>query len=491
MDREFEEYENAIIAQSVSAEAASYAWYLARACKEPCPGQRSVWNGPDVDAAVAPWSVLLSAASPLGAHCMVRLRGTCIALRGGVNTPSFLERMLESAGCCGDLRRTRASVRVSPWRELDVVGLFSLWARVKRQRDLLEALGRAGGVVAGGFALQRLLLISEGAALGAGRSVERLGKRVDLDVYVSGGEAFLQVLRIAQSWLSAPERRRRGPPRSATATSAVAGGSTAAADLPFAAVSNADEEHFPFSVGEQVARPPPDCFPRAAAELALRQVPLPPFHAAWDGAAWANHYRTPSHAHSVLLAALHALPEQLSGSDASAAVCRVARLTGPRHRAAHPFVHGITVDGDALPDGNDYPIAGWSEVRNINIVELAPSVPAAAAVRGFDMEPLKVTMFIDAAGRFAFDASELTRACARRREIVLSPAPLKPVRFANRALAKLAAMELPPPPFDEMRHQRLQRIAPALHGVVADLVQRVRRFEAAGFKLVVAAPATS
>ena len=52
-----------------------------------------------------------------------------IALRGGVNTPSFLERMLESAGCCGDLRRTRASVRVSPWRELDVVGLFSLWAR--------------------------------------------------------------------------------------------------------------------------------------------------------------------------------------------------------------------------------------------------------------------------------------------------------------------------------------------------------------------------
>jgi len=38
---------------------------------------------------------------------------------------------------------------------------------VKRQRDLLEALGRAGGVVAGGFALQRLLLISEGAALGA------------------------------------------------------------------------------------------------------------------------------------------------------------------------------------------------------------------------------------------------------------------------------------------------------------------------------------
>jgi len=52
-------------------------------------------------------------------------------------------------------------------------------------------------------------------------------------------------------------------------------------------------------------------------------------------------------------------------------------------------------------------------------------------------------------------------------------------------------MELPPPPFDEMRHQRLQRIAPALHGVVADLVQRVRRFEAAGFKLVVAAPATS
>jgi len=131
MDREFEEYENAIIAQSVSAEAASYAWYLARACKEACasPGQRSAWNGPDVDAAVAPWSVLLSAASPLGAHCMVRLRGTCIALRGGVNTPSFLERMLESAGCCGDLRRTRASVRVSPWRELDVVGLFSLWAR--------------------------------------------------------------------------------------------------------------------------------------------------------------------------------------------------------------------------------------------------------------------------------------------------------------------------------------------------------------------------
>lgn len=87
-------------------------------------------------------------------------------------------------------------------------------------------------------------------------------------------------------------------------------------------------------------------------------------------------------------------------------------------------MHGITVDGDALPDGNDYPIAGWSEVtrdhprstiqspvelgrtstldleiardcttanqvRNINIVELAPSVPAAAAVRGFDMEPLK------------------------------------------------------------------------------------------------------
>ena len=39
--------------------------------------------------------------------------------------------------------------------------------RVKRQRDLLEALSRAGGVVAGGFALQRLLLISEGAALGA------------------------------------------------------------------------------------------------------------------------------------------------------------------------------------------------------------------------------------------------------------------------------------------------------------------------------------
>ena len=34
MDREFEEYENAIIAQSVSAEAASYARYLARACKE-------------------------------------------------------------------------------------------------------------------------------------------------------------------------------------------------------------------------------------------------------------------------------------------------------------------------------------------------------------------------------------------------------------------------------------------------------------------------
>lgn len=31
--------------------------------------------------------------------------------------------------------------------------------------------------------------------------------------------------------------------------------------------------------------------------------------------------------------------------------------------------------------------------------------------------PLKVTMFIDAAGRFAFDASELTRACARRRGI--------------------------------------------------------------------------
>ena len=31
--------------------------------------------------------------------------------------------------------------------------------------------------------------------------------------------------------------------------------------------------------------------------------------------------------------------------------------------------------------------------------------------------PLKVTVFIDAAGRFAFDASELTRACARRRGI--------------------------------------------------------------------------
>ena len=44
----------------------------------------------------------------------------------------------------------------------------------------------------------------------------------------------------------------------------------------------------------------------------------------------ANHYRTPSHAHSVLLAALHALPEQLSGSDASAAACCLARGARPR-----------------------------------------------------------------------------------------------------------------------------------------------------------------
>jgi len=443
----------------------------------------SVTSSDDASRAVvldaAPWCVLLSADLPLEHQWtpagMLRLRGTCKALRGGVSSGEYFARLLRQLGVrrIDGLEQRAAAHRI-----------FTLCCTVWAERQFVHvataACRRVAGlgpndvapcVVAGGLALHRqMLLSSEGDDI-----TWRPG---DLDIFVSGcrrpwTDAELQAHRDEELRNEGGEERDVGAhgmiypmPRPLSAHGATTNPAVkTVVRLAMAMLGGlypdshvyveAREGYVHWNEnGHGVSTTE---YSRAAVVRALEtEAPkvVPAVGAASTGA-WCGAIA------SQLPAAgggpVNARPVQLGtiievSLDEPALEPRVKKSFAPRLR---DFA------------GLGY-LSGWWAPAKINIIELVSEepIPPLQVVSGFDMLQCGVAMVPRGPSGVEFVQSEETRQCVRRREVRLTRYVLGPLKLH-------AGVEGP-----EMSPED------ALRRIVYGLMDRALKYMRRGFALV-------
>ena len=400
-----------------------------------------------VNAAQAPWAVLLAPNLPLGALCgwglrdMLKLRCVCVALRGGMTTAAFFTAILRSLGVRGQFERLSGAHAFLLCERICSEVFF-----VHRLHSICEKAG-AGCTFAGSHALHRMLLLDEAGCRGEEPPDWGPG---DMDVFVSGTRDT-DLRTDAEPW---------GPPRNDALEASIA----AARDFMQALYPGAkieidarDAYRMSWMREEPVNWQEPDDTTAYDREEVLQTLAArDPYYVCDDDqrvATW--------------LPFLEAQLPERGGFHRPHQLGRIVEVKVgriPLDKTERKYQDPWRV---ALSELGDVARTGWRAFHSVNIVELVSERPidTLAVVGGFDMVQCGVAMEPAAPARLSFAYSQETLSCVRRREL----------RFTRYVLGPLRQVE---------RDGEMITREQSLRNVVLGLFHRGRTYEQRGFALM-------